>query len=77
MIDAGAPEAPAFYVEKGEFVLEVFSTPTGPMVAVIENAKKVHLIEGDGIVRDCDLPAGTRDRTPSNVVSLEDWRRSH
>jgi hypothetical protein len=77
MIAAGAPEAPAFHVEKGEFVLEMFSTPMGPMVAAIENAKKVHLIEGDGIVKDGDLSAGTRNRTASNVVSLDSWRRSH
>ena len=75
MIDAGDPEAPAFQVEEGELVLEVFSTPAGPIVAIVEDAQNVHLIECDGIVSDGDL-SGTRDRSGSNVISLQDWRRS-
>jgi len=77
MIDAGAPEAPAFEIEKGEFVLEVIATPAGPMVAVIENAKNVHLIQCDGIVGGADLPTSTCEPASPNVVSLKDWRRSH
>lgn len=45
-IDVGAPEAPIFTKDGGGFYsLEVFSTPAGPIVAVIESAEKVHVIE--------------------------------
>lgn len=47
MIQPGDPEAKAFQRDSGRFVIELFNGPKGPIVAIIENADTVHLIERD------------------------------
>ena len=52
-IEPGAPEVTEFGGEDGFLSLELFNTPNGPIVAVIEDAETVHLIERETVA--CDM----------------------